>query len=76
MGYYGPFLTGYDTGFFEKTAILSHSLRRNLRAPFSPNSMLLRRFAWKGLQNNSHFGSDAGMHWAATLIKGARGEQV
>jgi len=38
--------------------------------------MLLRRFAWKGLQNKSHFGSDAGMHWAATLIKGARGDQV
>ena len=27
----------------------------------------------KGLQKNSHFGSDAGMHWATTLIKGARG---
>ena len=25
---------------------------------------------------NSHFGSDAGMHWATTLIKGARGDQV
>ena len=41
--------------------------------PPSPNSMLLRRFAWKGLQNKNHFGSDAGMHWAATLIKGAQG---
>ena len=35
--------------------------------------MLLHRFAWKGLQKNSHVGLDAGMHWATTLIKGARG---
>jgi hypothetical protein len=37
--------------------------------------MLLHRFAFH-LQKNSHFGSDAGMHWAATLIKGTLGDQV
>ena len=51
-------------------------IAKKLACPLSPNSMLLRRFAWKGLQNNSHFGSDAGMHWAATLIKGVRRDQV
>jgi len=38
--------------------------------------MLLHRFAWKGIQKNSYFGADAGMHWATTLITGARGDQV
>jgi hypothetical protein len=38
--------------------------------------MLLPRFAWKGLQKNNHFGSDAGMPCATTLIKGALGDQV
>ena len=35
-------------------------------------SLCLERLSKK----NSHFGSDAGMHWATTLIKGARGDQV
>jgi hypothetical protein len=30
----------------------------------------------KAFKKNSHFGLDAGMLWAATLIKGARGDQV
>ena len=30
----------------------------------------------KAFKKNSHFGSDAGMHWATTLIKGARGDQM
>jgi hypothetical protein len=51
-------------------------IAKKLACPLSPNLMLLRRFAWKGLQKNSHFASDAGMHWATTLIKGARGDQV
>ena len=58
-----------ESGFFKKkTAILSRSLRRNLRAPFPPIQ------CWERLsKKNSHFGLDAGMHWAATLIKGGRG---
>ena len=48
-------------------------IAKKLACPLPPNSMLLHRFAWKNLQKNSHFGSDAGMHWATTLIKGARG---
>ena len=43
----------------------------DLRAPFPPIQ------CWERLsKKNSHFGLDAGMHWAATLIKGARGGQV
>jgi hypothetical protein len=39
--------------------------------------MLLHGFAWKGFKNrHNHFGSDAGMQCATTLIKGARGDQV
>jgi len=52
-------------------------IAKKLARPLSPNSMLLHRFAWKGFQKrNRHFGSDAGMHWATTLIKGAWGDQV
>ena len=49
-------------------------IAKKLACPISPNSMLLHRFAWIG--KYSHFRSDAGMHWATTLIKGARGDQV
>ena len=52
-------------------------IAKKLACPLSPNSMLLPRFAWKSIQKkNSHVGSDAGMHWATTLTKGARGDQV
>ena len=43
---------GLSPGSSQQTAILSNSLRRNLHAP-SPNSMLLRRFAWKGRQKKT-----------------------
>jgi len=57
-----------DTGFFKKTAILSHSLR--------PIQCCYSALLGKASQKNSHFGSDAGMHWATALIKGAWGDQV
>ena len=46
-------------------------IAKKLACPLSPNSMLLHRFAWIG--KYSHFRSDAGMHWATTLIKGCGG---
>jgi hypothetical protein len=61
-----------ESGFFKKNSHPIKLIAKKLACPLSPNSMLLHRFASKGLQKNSHFGSDAGMHWATTLIKGAR----
>ena len=61
-----------ESGFFKKNN--SH-----------PVTLIAKKFAcplppiqcWERLsKKNSHFGLDAGMHWAATLIKGARGDQV
>jgi len=63
------------SGFFKKTNHPVTLIAKKLACPLSPNSMLLHRFAWKGLQKNNHFGSDAGMHWATALIKGARRDQ-
>ena len=60
----------------QKTAILSNSLRRNLHAPFPAIQCCYIALLRKAFKKNSHFGSDAGMHWATTLIKGARGDQV
>ena len=70
MVYYGV------PGSSKKTAILSNSLRRNLHAPFPPIQCCYIALLGKVFKKNSHFGSDAGMHWATTLIKGARGDQV
>jgi hypothetical protein len=69
-------LSRTESGFFKKTAILSNSLRRNLHAPFPPIQCCYIALLRKAFKKNSHFGSDAGMHWATTLIKGARGDQV
>ena len=67
---------GLSPGSSKKTAILSNSLRRNLHAPFPPIQCCYIALLRKAFKKNSHFGSDAGMHWATTLIKGARGDQV
>ena len=64
------------TGFFKITTILSNSWRRNLHAPFPPSQCCYIALLGKAFKKNSHCGSDAGMHWATTLIKGARGDQV
>jgi hypothetical protein len=61
-----------ESGFFKKNN--SHPvtlIAKKFACPLSPNSMLGKAF-----KKNSHFGLDAGMLWAATLIKGARGDQV
>ena len=67
---------GLSPGSSKKTAILSNSLRRNLHAPFPPIQCCYIALLRKAFKKNSHFGSDAGMHWATTLINGARGDQV
>ena len=63
-------------GSSKKTAILSNLLRRNLHAPFPPIQCCYIALFRKALKKNSHFGSDAGMHWVIRLIKGARGDQI
>ena len=56
-------LSRTESGFFTTNSHPIKLIAKKLACPFSPNSMLLRRFAWKGRQKkNSHFGSDAGMH--------------
>ena len=62
-------------GSSKKPTILSHSLRRNLHAPFPPIQCCYIVLLGKAFKKNNHFGSDAGMHWATTLIKGARRDQ-
>ena len=78
IGYIMGISLGYDgiPGSSKKTAILSNSLRRNLHAPFPPIQCCYIALLRKAFKKNSHFGSDAGMHWATTLIKEARGDQV
>jgi hypothetical protein len=55
---------------------VSHSLPRNLPVPIPPIQCCYIPLLGRALKKHSHFGSDAGMHWSTTLIKGARGDQV
>ena len=44
--------------------------------PFPQFNVVTSLCLEKHSKKNSHVGSDAGMHWATTLTKGARGDQV
>jgi len=61
------------TGFFKKS---SHPVTETCMPPFPQFNVVTSLCLERPLKKNSHFGSDAGMHWATTLIKGARGDQV
>ena len=43
------------TGFFKKNSHPVKLIAKKLACPLSPNSMLLHRFAWKGLQKKQPF---------------------
>ena len=43
------------SGFFKKTNHPVTLIAKKLACPLSPNSMLLHRFAWKGLQKKQPF---------------------
>ena len=66
-----------NTGFFKKKQPSCQTHCEETCTPPFPQfnvvtSLCLERLSKK----NRHFGSDAGMHWATTLIKGAWGDQV
>ena len=69
-------LSRTESGFFKKNSHPVKLIAKKLACPLPPIQCCYIALLRKAFKKNSHFGSDAGMHWATTLIKGARGDQV
>ena len=60
------------TGFFKQQPSCHAHCEETCVPPFPPFNVVTLLCLERPSKIHSHFGSDAGMHWATTLIKGAR----